>query len=113
MLTDWVHRRRQPDRPAPRSAARRAARPHRREFDPLERLPADRQRRGSGAGIVEQTIQFHGAADLYTLNGATAIATLYSNATTATSNPAVTLRSVGLLGGQAAAFTYDLARSVV
>ena len=30
-----------------------------------------------------------------------------------TSNPAVTLRSVGSDGGQAAAFTYDLARSVV
>ena len=33
--------------------------------------------------------------------------------TTATANPAVTLRSVGTNGGQAAAFTYDLARSVV
>jgi hypothetical protein len=64
-------------------------------------------------GLVHQTIQFHGAADLYTLNGATAIATLYSNATTATANPAVTLRGVGSSGGQAAAFTYDLARSVV
>ena len=37
-----------------------------------------------GAGIVNQTIQFRGPADLYTLNGATSIATLYSNATTAT-----------------------------
>ena len=68
---------------------------------------------GAGAGIVGQTIQYHGAADRYTLNGATAIATLYSNATTATSNPAVTLRSVGANGGEAAAFVYDLARSVV
>jgi hypothetical protein len=66
-----------------------------------------------GAGIVSQTIQFHGAADRYTLSGAQAIASLYSNATTATANPAVTLRSVGAAGGQAAAFTYDLARSVV
>jgi len=64
-------------------------------------------------GLVNQTIQFHGAADLYTLNGATAVATLYSNATTATANPAVTLRGVGSSGGQASAFTYDLARSVV
>ena len=31
-----------------------------------------------GAGIVNQTIQFHGAADLYSLSGASAIATLYS-----------------------------------
>ncbi|NUT54739.1 MAG: hypothetical protein HOQ03_01980, partial [Thermoleophilia bacterium] len=68
---------------------------------------------GPGAGIVGSTIQFHGIADRYTLNGATAVATLYSSATTATANPAVTLRSVGASGGQAAAFTYDLARSVV
>ncbi|KAF3884583.1 MULTISPECIES: DUF4082 domain-containing protein [Nostocales] len=64
-------------------------------------------------GIINQTIQFHGTADRYTLNGATGIATLYTNATTATTNPAVSLRSVGSNGGQAAAFTYDLARSVV
>ena len=38
-------------------------------------------------------MQFHGIADRYTLNGATAIATLYSNATTATANPAVTMRN--------------------
>ncbi len=66
-----------------------------------------------GAGIVGETIQFHGAADRYTLAGATSVATLYSNATTATSNPAVTTRNVGSSGGQAAAFTYDLSRSVV
>ena len=66
-----------------------------------------------GTGIVGSTIQYHGGADKYTLNGATAVATLYSNATTATVNPAVTLRSVGTNGGQAAAFTYDLAKSVV
>jgi hypothetical protein len=68
---------------------------------------------GPGRGLVDQTIQYHGAADLYTLNGATAVATLYSNASTVTTNPAVTLRSLGSAGGQAAAFTYDLARSVV
>jgi hypothetical protein len=68
---------------------------------------------GPGAGLVNQTIQFHGTANNYTLSGATSVATLYSNASTATSNPAVTLRSVGANGGQAAAFAYDLARSVV
>jgi WD40 repeat protein len=66
-----------------------------------------------GNGLVNQTIQFHGTADRYTLNGATSVATLYTNATTATSNPAVTLHSVGSNGGQAAAFTYDLARSII
>jgi hypothetical protein len=64
-----------------------------------------------GNGIVNQTMQFHGSTRRYTLNGATALATLYSSATAATSNPAVTLRSVG--SGKAAAFTYDLATSVV
>src|SRR5262249_5211969 len=66
-----------------------------------------------GSGIVGQTIQFHGTADRYTLSGATSVATLYTSPVTATANPAVTLRSVGSAGGQAAAFTYDLARSVV
>jgi len=68
---------------------------------------------GPGVGIVGETMQFHGAADLYTLNGATAVAMLYSNAANATANPAVTTRSVGPNGGRAIAFTYDLARSVV
>jgi phosphodiesterase/alkaline phosphatase D-like protein len=66
-----------------------------------------------GAGIVSETIQFHGAADRYTLGSAAAVATLYLNATTPTANPAVTLRTVGTNGGRAAAFTYDLAKSVV
>ncbi len=68
---------------------------------------------GPGAGIVSATVQYHGSADLYTLSGATGVATLYSDATTVTANPAVTLVSVGANGGQAAAFTFDLARSVV
>jgi hypothetical protein len=69
--------------------------------------------RPPGRGLVGQTIQYQGTADRYTLNGATAVAMLYSNATTATSAPAVTVRNVGSSGGKAAAFTYDLARSVV
>jgi len=68
---------------------------------------------GPGAGIVSETMQYHGTADRYTLGSAVSLATLYSNATNATVNPAVTLRSVGSNGGQAAAFTYDLARSIV
>lgn len=66
-----------------------------------------------GAGIVGETMQFHGTADRYNLAGATNIATLYSSSTTATANPAVTWRTVGANGGRAAAFTYDLARSIV
>jgi hypothetical protein len=68
---------------------------------------------GPGAGIVGQTIQYHGPADLYTVSGASVLATIYSDALSATPNPAITLRSVGSNGGQAAAFTYDLARSIV
>ncbi len=68
---------------------------------------------GPGNGIVNQSMQFHGPADLYTLNGATSIATLYSDTSTPTSNPAVTIHNVGSNNGQAVAFTYDLARSIV
>jgi hypothetical protein len=69
-----------------------------------------------GAGIVADTIQFHGAADRYVIApgaGASTIATLFSDATTVTGNPAVTIASVGTQGGQAAAFAFDLARSIV
>ena len=52
-----------------------------------------------------------GPADLYTLSGASSVATLYSTASTSTTSPAVTLANAG--SGQAAAFTYDLARSIV
>ena len=66
-----------------------------------------------GNGLVDQTFQFHGAAERYTLNGASQIAALYTDAATATSNPAVSLHSVGANGGQAAVFAYDLATSIV
>ena len=64
-----------------------------------------------GYGIYGQSMQFHGTADLYTLSGASSLATLYTDSTTPTTSPAVTLANAGV--GQAAAFTYDLARSVV
>jgi hypothetical protein len=67
----------------------------------------------AGSGIVGQPMQFHGTAVAYTLNGASKIATLYSNPTTATASPAVTIRDVGTSGGHAAAFAYDLATSIV
>ena len=66
-----------------------------------------------GAGIVADTMQFHGAADRYVVAGASTIATLFNDASTATGSPAVTVASVGSQGGQAAAFTFDLARSIV
>jgi hypothetical protein len=66
---------------------------------------------GPGSGITTDTMQFHGAADRWTTAGASPLATLYATATGATANPAVTLHNFG--AGSAAAFTYDLARSVV
>jgi hypothetical protein len=67
----------------------------------------------AGAGVTGETLQFHGTADVWSLAGASTVATLYSGPGTAMAAPAVTLRSVGSAGGQAAAFAYDLARSVV
>ena len=58
-------------------------------------------------GVTGASMRFHGSADLYGLAGASPVAMLDSG------QPAVTLRDVGGAGGQAAAFTYDLARSVV
>ncbi len=66
-----------------------------------------------GEGLVNETIQFHSAANQYNLNGAVSLATLYSNATTATAFPAATLREVGANGGKAVAFAYDLPKSIV
>src|SRR2546423_5137824 len=56
-------------------------------------------------------MQFHGSAELSRTSGASTSATLYSDAVTSTTYPAVTVNSFG--AGQAAAFTYDLARSVI
>ncbi len=65
-----------------------------------------------GRGITGETMQFHDTADRWTTaRRRPTVATLFSDADSATANPAVTLRSVG--AGQAAAFTYDLARSIV
>ncbi|MEO8405165.1 MAG: T9SS type A sorting domain-containing protein, partial [Chitinophagaceae bacterium] len=68
---------------------------------------------GPGTGIVGESIQFHGASDIYTLNGATSLATLFMDANTAMPYPAITSKTVGSNGGKAIAFTYDLNRSIV
>lgn len=66
-----------------------------------------------GKGIVGQTIQYKGTADKYSLSGANQVAALYSDAGSSTDNPAVTYRNVGSKGGTAAAFTFDLAKSII
>lgn len=69
--------------------------------------------RAPGRGIVGASMQFHHDADEWSTSDATPVATLFSDATTPTAYPAVTVRAVGGNGGHAAAFTYDLARSIV
>jgi hypothetical protein len=61
-------------------------------------------------GIATQTLQFHGSADHVRPLSAEVIAQLYSDAATATNLPLITLNRVGK--GRAAAWTFDLARSI-
>ncbi|WP_263418332.1 Ig-like domain-containing protein [Terriglobus albidus] len=65
----------------------------------------------AGAGLIQQAIQFHGDADLFTADKTTVFATLYTDAKTATQFPAVS--SVTLGAGNVIVFSYDLAKSVV
>jgi Big-like domain-containing protein/Calx-beta domain-containing protein len=59
-------------------------------------------------GFPTATLPFHGQAVNYTMvNGATSLATLFTNATTATSFPAV------VRFGRTVTWTYDVARSIV
>ena len=66
---------------------------------------------GPGVGLVADPIQYHGSADRYSLKGATSLATLHDSPSAPASGPAVTQNAIKR--GKAAAFTYDLARSVV
>jgi hypothetical protein len=66
------------------------------------------------AGLIGKPIQYHGQARQVSIHGTRSIATLQHDAgSCATSAPAVTLRDVGSHGGVAAAFMFDLAKSVV
>lgn len=67
--------------------------------------------RAPGNGLLKQTLQFHGGATRYVLDGATPLAALYLDAATPAGYPALTLRAVG--AGKAAAFAFDLATSIV
>lgn len=65
----------------------------------------------AGSGVTAETMQYHGAADEYTAQtGTRVVATLFSDATTTTGMPAITEKSVG--SGHAAAFVYDLPKSI-
>jgi hypothetical protein len=62
------------------------------------------------AGIATDSLQFHGTADHYYLEGAQAIAWLSSEANVASDLPAVTLHRFGQ--GQAILWAFDLAKSI-
>lgn len=64
-----------------------------------------------GNGVTSESMQFHGDATDYSLNGASAIALIYSDASTSTTKPAISLYQYG--SGSSIAFTYDLAKSTV
>jgi hypothetical protein len=63
-----------------------------------------------GRGIEGASMQYHGVADRYTGASGTVVASLYTNATTASAEPAIVQNQVG--AGGAVAFTFDLSRSV-
>ncbi len=64
-----------------------------------------------GTGIVDLSLQYHGQADNYSLNGAVALANLWDCISTPSSTPAVVENAYG--DGLAAAYTFDLAKSIV
>jgi Bacterial Ig domain len=66
---------------------------------------------GPGIGIQSGPLQYHGDADLYGLAGATAVAHLWQSIGVPSVSPAVTVNTFG--SGTAAAFTFDLAKSIV
>ncbi len=60
---------------------------------------------------VTNVLRFHGTADLYSVNSATAIATLYNSPTVSTTSPAAAVNTYGL--GKAILFSFDLTQSIV
>jgi hypothetical protein len=66
---------------------------------------------GIGKGITNESLQFHGTADKYELNGAETIADLFINAHTKSGSPAVVANNYG--NGHAIAFTYNLPKNIL
>lgn len=70
--------------------------------------------RAPGRGITGETMQFHGTASGYDVSpGTEVVASLFATANSRTELPAVTLRDAADLHGHVAAFSYDLATSVM
>jgi hypothetical protein len=66
---------------------------------------------GPGIGIKSGRLQYHGDAGKYGLAGATAFAYLWQSIGNPSISPAVTVNNIG--SGKAAAFAFDLAKSIV
>ena len=64
-----------------------------------------------GSGLDSSVMKFHGTADLYSLSGASALATLYNSSTLPTSSPAASIYTFG--SGKAILFSLDLTQSIV
>ena len=109
MLDEWAHAGGQPRRDAPDAALGALLGLGTDAGDPRRGLRRCRHRRPRDH---RDTMQLHGSADRWT-GGTARPSPAVLERHDATAAPAVTLRSVGSAGGQAAAFTYDLARSVV
>ncbi|MEP6947633.1 MAG: hypothetical protein ABI863_00100, partial [Ginsengibacter sp.] len=64
-----------------------------------------------GKGLIGETLQLHGTADMYQLDGGKKIASLYTRTGLATGYPAVVMNDYG--HGHAIAFMYNLPKSIV
>jgi hypothetical protein len=63
-----------------------------------------------GKGLITESLQFHGTADVFRLHGATKIVSLYNNAVDSTLYPAVVVNDYGR--GHAIALMYNLPESI-
>src|SRR5207248_743346 len=61
--------------------------------------------------LAKDVMRFHGAADLYSLNGALALAGLYNSPAVPTASPAAAINTFG--AGTAILFSFDLTQSIV
>lgn len=66
---------------------------------------------GFGAGLLPDTMQYHGIAQQYKLKGGEQIAELYKDSLTGTGYPAMVYNRYG--SGQAIVFAYNLSESIV
>ncbi len=99
--------------PCDPTRTRRPVRPDVRQRAPeqlLEYFGVDTTQ-GPGTGITATSLQYHGEADNYTLNGADLTREALRHIDTASNRPATSIANAGQ--GRAAAFTFDLAKSIV